>query len=374
MKLCLISSYYPPHIGGVERYVYNLSRELAAHGHDITVVTSNSEGLKTYEVNEEVRVYRFPCYNIAKNRFPFLKKNNEFKRMFDNLAKENFDAIILNQRFYRITKLAITLSIETKTPLHLIEHVTGHFTIHNKVLDYLGHIYEHRITAYLKKYVSKAFGVSIACIRWLEHFGIEGKEVIPNGISMNEGIDSSINIRAMYGMSDSSKVVCHAGRLVEEKGILIMIEAFFQLLAKGHDVYLIISGDGPLLKQIIRLKNDRIIATGNLPHEKIMSIISQSDCVVIPSFYPEGLPTLILESGYCKTPVIATEMGGASEVIDNNVNGIVLEPKSIKHLINAISLILMNEYRAKEMGDNLHKKIMSQYTWDKIAHKLIENI
>jgi glycosyltransferase involved in cell wall biosynthesis len=374
MKICMVSSYYPPHIGGVERYVQNLSKELASQGHAITVVTTNSEGLEPEGAIDGINILRFPCHNIAKARFPFLKKNSEYNDLFNKLETEKYDAIILNQRFYRITKLAVALSKATNSPLYLIEHVTGHFTVHNKILDFFGHLYEHNITSYLKKHISNAFGVSNACTRWLEHFGIKANEVIPNGISKNEKIDKSYNPRVEFEIPESSKIFFHAGRLVEEKGIKIMIEAFKSLIDKGLDAHLIISGDGPLLKDIINIKNDRILATGVLSHNKVMAIISQSDCVVIPSYYPEGLPTLILEAGYCKRPIIATSMGGTTEIIYNEINGMIVEPKSKEQLRNAMSNIYNNSEKANVMGEALHQTVMNEYTWDKIANKLIEKI
>jgi glycosyltransferase involved in cell wall biosynthesis len=374
MKICIVSSYYPPHIGGVERYVQNLSKELASKGHEITVVTTNSEGLEPEETIDGILILRFTCLNIAKGRFPFLKKNTEYYQLFTKLKSEKFDAIILNQRFYRITKLAIELSKVTNSPLYLIEHVTGHFTVHNKILDFFGHLYEHNITSYLKENIHKAFGVSKACTRWLEHFGIKSDDVIPNGISKNEIIDKNYNSKMEFDIPENSKIFFHAGRLVAEKGITIMIEAFTDLIEQGLDAYLIISGDGPLLKDNRDIRNDRILATGVLSHDKVMAIISQSDCVVIPSYYPEGLPTLILEAGYCRKPVIATSMGGTTEIIENKINGMIVDPKSKEHLGNAMSYIYSNSEKANVMGEALHQTVVNEYTWDKIANKLIDKI
>ncbi len=370
----MVSSFYLPHVGGVERYVHDLSCELVKMGHEITVVTTNSESLQYHEIIDGVDIFRFPCYKIAKNRFPFLKINADHKEMFALLSKQEFDAIILNQRFYPITKLAVKLSKTTQSPLHLIEHVTGHFTVHNSMLDYFGHIYEHSMTNYLKANISKAFGVSHACNEWLTHFGIKADGVIYNGISINTKISKDYSIRGKFSIHKENPIFFHAGRLIEEKGIMIMVHAFEALQKEFKDAFLVIAGDGPLLNKINELKNENIITTGIIPHKEVLSCISESNCVVIPSFYPEGLPTLILEAGYCSTSVIATPMGGATEILDNGVNGFIVAPKSLDKLKEAMLMIIRDKEKSEKYANNLHEIVIKNFTWGKIAKTFTDNI
>ena len=66
-SFCLFCANYLPNLGGVERYVYNLSKQLVKHGHNVTVVTSNVFQLPSYEISEEgIEIYRLPCYNVMR--------------------------------------------------------------------------------------------------------------------------------------------------------------------------------------------------------------------------------------------------------------------------------------------------------------------
>ena len=80
-RICLFAANYLPNLGGIERYVYNLSKQLIAMGHEVTVVTSNVFRLYSHEVSDEgIEIYRLPCRNVMKGRYPILKRNREFTR------------------------------------------------------------------------------------------------------------------------------------------------------------------------------------------------------------------------------------------------------------------------------------------------------
>lgn len=373
-NICFVSCFFPPHIGGVERYVQNLASQISSLGHNVSILTVNTESMGLYEEQNDLKIYRLPCYDVFKYRFPFIRKNDDYRYIINQLKEEHFDAIVLNQRFYRITKTAIQISKLTGSALHIIEHVTGHFTVHNKILDFFGHIYEHRITDFLKKHIDMAFGVSAACVKWLKHFDIHTDKIVYNGISEKPEIDKHISIYNEYNIPTNSNVFFHAGRLVEEKGIHLLIEAFSRVSEKQPNTYLIISGNGPLYDGLKRQNMKNLILTGMISHSKVLSIIKQSDCVVIPSYYPEGLPTLILEAGLCGTSVISTPMGGTKEVISDGINGIVVKERSAIEIADAMERIITDGQMQARISKELNKTVMQKYTWEKIAVQFMDYI
>ena len=88
-SICLVSSQYLPHMGGVENYVYNLSRELASRGHRVTIVTSLIQGTPEYEKNGNIEIFRLPSYQLMNGRFPVLKGGKKEKRLSARLPSEN---------------------------------------------------------------------------------------------------------------------------------------------------------------------------------------------------------------------------------------------------------------------------------------------
>ena len=106
-KICIFSAQHLPHMGGVERYTYNLCKKLIEKGNEPVVVTSKIGDLPNFEIMHDTRIYRFNCYPFLKGRYPFLKKDSEYKKIISILENENFDLVIVNTRFYRHSLVAM---------------------------------------------------------------------------------------------------------------------------------------------------------------------------------------------------------------------------------------------------------------------------
>ena len=77
-KYCIFAAQYFPHLGGVERYTYNLAKKLIEDGNEVVIVTSNVYKLAECEKVDGIRVYRIPCWNWLEGRYPVLKMNSKF--------------------------------------------------------------------------------------------------------------------------------------------------------------------------------------------------------------------------------------------------------------------------------------------------------
>ena len=119
MNVCLFSANYLPNIGGVERYTYYLAKELIALGHSVTVVTNNVFDLAPWEnTPESIELYRFPCYNVMKGRYPVPKKNSVFREIMSRLNKKKFDLVLLgrvaidfNPTLFLLTPVFISIAL-----------------------------------------------------------------------------------------------------------------------------------------------------------------------------------------------------------------------------------------------------------------------
>ena len=97
---CIFAAQYFPHLGGVERYTYNLAKQLIQDGNKVIIVTSNVYHLKNHELVNGIPVYRIPCYNLLEGRYPVIKFNKEFWRIHRKLKSKKIDMVIVNTRFY----------------------------------------------------------------------------------------------------------------------------------------------------------------------------------------------------------------------------------------------------------------------------------
>ena len=159
--IVIFQGFFIPHIGGVERYTYNLSKKLYEKGYNIIIVTTNHNNeLKFKEELEYATIFRFNNYKRLSTRYPIVKKDKIYKYIIKELKNIKIDYIILNTRFWITTLIGAKFAKKHDIPCCVIEHGTSHFTVYNKLLDFFGRQYEHLLTRKIKSLVNDFYGVS----------------------------------------------------------------------------------------------------------------------------------------------------------------------------------------------------------------------
>ena len=217
---CIFSANYLPSIGGTEKYTQNLAQALSVMGDHIIIVTMNVFNLPQYEVLEkDIEIFRLPCNNLLKGRYPIPKRNQSYRAAIQQLEKLSIDYIVVNARFYLLSlvgmKLAVTKGI---TPI-VIDHGSAHLTMGNRALDILVSISEHMLTCAIKRYPAHYYSVSKASVEWLRHFGIKAHGVLNNAIDAKEfrNASSGRDFRKELNLSKDVFVVVYVGRFIPEK-------------------------------------------------------------------------------------------------------------------------------------------------------------
>ena len=370
-KICIFTGYVIPHLGGVERYTDKISEVLAKNGNEVTIVTSNENNYPDYEEREYYKVYRLPILNLFKNRYPLLNYNEKFRITLEQLRKQNFDMYICQTRFHLTSLIGLNLAKRNKKVPIIIEHGSSHFTVNNKILDFFGSIYEHCLTYYVKTYNPRFYGVSERCNQWLKHFSIKADGILYNSIS-EEAYDTFKDTQYIKNKKKNKIYIAYIGRVMKEKGIELLLDAFKDLNIVYQNIELYIAGDGPNLDEYkIKYSQQNIHFEGKIPYEDVMKLCNSIDIFVYPSMYPEGLPTSILEAGLMKTAVIATDRGGTTEVINNSKYGLIME-ENINSLKENLKYLLDNPNEIQKLKNNLHKRIINNFTWSITAEKLMK--
>ncbi|WP_195980087.1 glycosyltransferase family 4 protein [Clostridium butyricum] len=375
-RYIMFSANYLPNLGGVERYTYNLAKKLIEKGHKVTVVTSNVNKSINYSISEGIEIYRVPCFNLLKGRFPVLKINREFFSLLKGLKRKKYDMCIVNTRFYVHSLFGAIFGKINSNKVIVIEHGTNHFTVNNKSLDFLGHIYEHCITYIIKMFCRDYYGVSIACNDWLNHYNIMAKSTLHNAIDIKEINNilnnTNVNYKKEYNLCEDSIIITYTGRLVKEKGILKLIEAVEEINKVNKNVYLFVAGDGDLMEDVKNSSNRNIKVLGKLNFNKVISLLKQTDIFCLPTEYPEGFPTSVIEAAACKCFIITTSAGGSKELVLNNEYGIILEDNSVGELIQQLKNSISNSSYRKKAKEATYKRCIEKFTWDIIAKKVEE--
>jgi glycosyltransferase involved in cell wall biosynthesis len=369
-KIGMFAGYYPPHVGGVERYADKLSSSLEKLGYEIVIVTTNTENQPNYEKQGGRPIYRLPVHNIAKSIYPIPKLNKEYKELIRRIENERIDYYFLNTRFHLTSLVGARIGRRFKKPVILVEHGTGHFTVNNKVFDLFGCIYEHALTYVLKRKIDKFYGVSKNCNIWLRHFSIQATGVFYNAISVDDKKIASNDYINKY--KGNEVVIAYAGRLIKEKGILNLLEAFERVKSKHKDLKLrlAIAGDGELLDVVKKdYRNSSVDLLGRLKFQQVMSLYKRADIFVYPSLYPEGLPTSILEAGLMNCAVIATPRGGTEEVIIDKHHGIIVDG-SKESLSAAIEQLVLDPGKSSKLAKTLKQRVEKVFNWEVVAKEV----
>lgn len=370
-KIAIFSGYYLPHLGGVERYTYNLANKMKQMGYEIVIVSLRyDDSLEEVEQLDYAKIYRLPTHKLFVERYPIVNNNSHCKKMLKMIEEENIDSIILQTRFWTSSYIGSKFAAKNNIPVCLIEHGSTHFTVNNKILDFFGAIYEHKLTNAIKKNVKDFYGVSKKCVEWLKHFDIEAKGVFYNSINTEEAEVYNNNIQ-----KDSERIfITYVGRLIPEKGVLKLI-SIFKDLQKKYNIELNIAGQGPLLDKIKQDNKDNINIhiLGMLSHDEVMNLLAKTDIFINPSSFPEGLPTTILEAGIMECAVVATPMGGTAEILENENIGLIcgFEENEIKEKLVEL---LNDKDKREKLSKNIKKQVIEKFSWNATAKKVVNTI
>lgn len=372
-RYCIFAAQYFPHLGGVERYTYNLAKKLIEDGNEVVVVTSNVYKLSEYEQVDGIPVYRVPCWNLLAGRYPVLKMNTRFWKINRTLKKQEFDMVIVNTRFYPHSLYGMILAKKIKAKCITLDHGTSHLSVHNKFWDCIGAVFEHSLTKVDQIFCKDYYGVSGACNEWLSHFHIKAKGVLYNSIDLEEVKNMQANMKKMYrekyNILENATVITFTGRLLKEKGLPSLLNVMDKINKEREDIYLFIAGDGDMQDEIDSRKNSHIIPVGRIDFEQIVTLLSESDIFCLPSF-SEGFSTSILEAAACGCYILTTARGGAKELLINDEYGCVILNNQEELLYDSLMDIINNPDKRKRGIELTYQRIRDNFTWDIVAHNV----
>jgi colanic acid/amylovoran biosynthesis glycosyltransferase len=188
------------------------------------------------------------------------------------------------------------------------------------------------------------------------------------------GLEPSFYQTAAVQTQFSNKLVC-VGRLCEQKGQLLLVEAAKRLAEQGIDFELILAGDGELRQPIEALISEyqlsqRIKITGWISSEQVRDYMLDARAMVLPSF-AEGLPVVIMEAMSLKRPVISTYIAGIPELVEPQKSGWLVPAGDVDLLADAMkSALLATPDRLLEMGEAAFLKVTERHHIDTEAKKL----
>lgn len=229
-----------------------------------------------------------------------------------------------------------------------------------------------KIPARAKQIVSAAnraqgiLSVSKALANELVKIGVkyEKVHVIYNGVNHEKfALD--------YPAKDQNRYILYIGNLKRDKGVMELIEGFNQIKDHHPDLHLVFAGSGLMHERLMNYSNtqrisDKVTFLGNINHDDLPAWLSNATALCLPS-YNEGVPNVVLEAMAAGTPVLATNVGGIPEVVDESICGKLIPPKNAKAVANGLNELLSQQWFRDKI-----KQHASQFTWQKNKAQLVD--
>ena len=213
-------------------------------------------------------------------------------------------------------------------------------------------------------------------------------KIIENGSS--NGIDTAYFSSAFYsheqkkelkkevGIPMNAFVFCFVGRLVKDKGINELVAAFSQLSIINSQFSIKLLLVGPFEPELDPLAPETEKAIENHPdiysvgfQTDVRPYLAISDVFVFPS-YREGFPNVVMQAGAMELPCIVTDINGCNEIIEDGVNGLIIQPKNAQQLQENMRLLLENSELRNHLKQNARSMITSRYEQKAVWEALLE--
>lgn len=206
---------------------------------------------------------------------------------------------------------------------------------------------------------------------------------IPNGVDTNrfkplakKGRNSA---RENLGLAETGKIIVFNGSISLRKGIDILLKIWPALFEKYPEAKLLLIG--PVDKTLVSQKKfveyakkmmtkeifcKSVILTGLVPQEKLVNYLQVSDIFVLPS-RREGLPNSLLEAMACGLPSVATNIGGISDIIVNNISGLLFQKNNKQQFLNHLLTLFEKDELARNMSKTARATTVEKYSISHIA-------
>jgi glycosyltransferase involved in cell wall biosynthesis len=359
LRVLLVTSEFPPDVGGIASHVDELARGLTSQIDKVAVVHAQGLGSKLPTTDfRNLAVYRprlirgEPFYQLLVRRF-----------LARTLAHDPFDLV----HVHGVRPLGATRGLSVPTV----------FTNHSS--GFLGRLHaspaRQRRTAWLLAHVSQVIGPSEELVEATRILGFQGPAtMIANGVDPDRFQPGPSAVRASLGIGAGEVVILLARRLVEKNGVIWFARALGALRDRAFRV--VIAGDGSEREamQAILAENgmlDRIVFLGSVANKDMPDIYRAADLSVLPSL-AEATSIAGLEAMASGLPLVGTRVGGIPAIIDDEATGLLVPPRDPEAMARALDRLIIDSDARRRFGAAARRKVEQEFAWPIIVRKTID--
>lgn len=383
LRVCVVSALYHPSLGGLGKQSQLLTERLSREGVSLFVIARRMKNMPPAVFSEEVRVYR--TWSIRPRIHNF--QDVTFMNLLTSLSFAVTCAFLLfrKRHEYDIAHFhgaSIPLIINLPLLKLLGKKVIAKVASANLGIEpgslqgrYLG---LGSLLARLLRRVDRYIATTSEIEGGLLRDGVSAERIarIPNFIDFTAfspcSADRKDELKSRMGLG-KSPVVAFTGRFIQDKGISYLLDAWTQVIRVVPDARLVLLGDGPVLPEM-KKSAERLGIGGSVGFpghtNAVIDYLHAADVYAFPSLQ-EGMPNALLEAMACGLPAVATRIGGVTDIIEHERNGLLVDPRDARGLAEGIVQLLTDRNRTGRIAAAAFQRIKSSYSLDSVIPRYI---
>jgi phosphatidylinositol alpha-1,6-mannosyltransferase len=359
-RTLVVTNDYPPRVGGVQQYVWNLVRSLPADR--VEVLAPRWEGWREHDAAEPVQTHRWPATSIWPT-------DDVARRVRSLVADRGIEAVLFGHG------LLAAIGPRAGVPYVALTHgwevwlarTPGLATVLRNGLRRASAT--TAVSRFTERRIRGSLGLG-------EPFHLLYPGVDPGRFSPH--VDGSA-VRGAYGPDGAPMVLC-VSRLVPRKGQDTLIRGMELLRALVPEAILVIAGGGPDRARLEGLARDApsgsVVFAGEVSDADLPAHYAACDVFAMPcrsrwmGLEVEGFGIVYLEAGASSKPVVAGRSGGADEAVEDGTTGLLVEGDEPKATALAVAQLLTDGPRAGRFGGAGRARVEREFTWTRQAERL----
>ena len=367
MRMLIVTPIFPPEIGGPATYSSELSKELVERGHNITVVALadgelvNVPGISVVPVRlgkstigRQIRLLRTLYREVGLTELVYCQGG------VDVGLGAYFMSRLLHRPF--AVKFVGDLSWEPAFGTGRTEKLLEDFLAAPDAGVY------YDIIRLIQGFVLRHADLVVIPSTFLRDLLIQYYDVPLHKLRVVlNAVDQDEYIRVVESSRPGNPRLTTIGRLVPWKNIQGILSAVAILAKRLPNIRLYVIGSGPErdnLEEYVRKLDlkEHVEFTGRLAHDETLSLVKASHAFILNSTY-EGLPHVILEAQALGTPVVATNIKGTNECIENGETGLLVTPGDVDELSGAIESVIVEDEERSRLTTNAREYLTQHFSW-----------
>jgi rhamnosyl/mannosyltransferase len=363
LTVALVTAYYPPRVGGVERYAERIARELRDSVDLRPLVITSGAGRRTeVEVRDGVRVVRLPrgitISNTPVNPVWLLAVRRVLRR---------YDVDVVNTHAPVPFLPDVAVLVAGGRPIVHTYH-SGSMVKHSGRVDGIIRAYEKAV---LPRVFRRADALIASSPTSLAH-GLPGAQIITPGVDTDAFVPAG---------RPGGGTILYVGRLDRTsawKGVDVLLEAFASLVARHPHARLRVVGSGDALadhREQARALGvaDRVEFAGQLAAGELVRAYQDARMLVLPSrTESESFGMTLIEAMACGRPVVGSAVGGIPTVVEDGTTGLLVPPGDPVALAAACARLLTDDSLCARLGANGRRRAETTYAWPALAGTYLE--